>query len=251
MYGHDLLCLLLHYQIFLCFTYAKVLTHKHTRTPWEKLRGRINAGLWWLALIEEKELWNIETSWPFLWLYTRLANKTHSHNIILTRIVYIKSLFSWKQYANGCRREKQTLQIIDYPCHVLVREWQFSLSCRVHADYSIRQKDVRRFTCGTVRLTFRLSHFPTSSLPLCPCVSVSDWVKYPLSEGCCLDWHENRPARQLHVTPDAPLDGGIRLWCTSNPLTRGVSKTEECTVHCGTKRPKVPNRWEITYNPGI
>ena len=71
----------------------------------------------------------------------------------------------------GAQTEKQTLRIIDDPCYVFVREWQFSLSCRVHADYSIRQKDWQCFTsrcCGMACLAFHLSHISCSSLFLHP-----------------------------------------------------------------------------------
>lgn len=57
-------------------------------------------------------------------------------------------------------REKQTPQKIDCPRHVFLFGWQFSLSCRVHTDYSIRQKRSSAFTCGTDRLT--CCHSPLS-----------------------------------------------------------------------------------------
>lgn len=110
--------------------------------------------------------------------------------------------------------EKQTQQIIDDPCHVFVREWQFSLSCRVHADYSIRQKefhtrwkDWQRFTwcCGMACLSFSLiSPLSTSSLFVCLSLSlsrslsvrVSYWLsQIPLVRRVLfgLTWDKNRP----------------------------------------------------------
>lgn len=142
--------------------------------------------------------------------------------------------------------EKQTQQIIDDPCHVFVREWQFSLSCRVHADYSIRQKefhtrwkDWQRFTwcCGMACLSFSLiSPLSTSSLFVCLslslslalflCVSVTDWVKYHLSGECCLDWHEIRTDQLDSYMLFLLLLSGMRLWCTSIAWTRGNNNTE-------------------------
>lgn len=201
-------------------SHTEAFPHKHTLSiriqQWEELKGWINLRIWWLVLIEEKSHGNKETLWPFPFLNALCANKTHSHNIILTIIVYPHQnhLLTGMVCKWIAQKEKQTLQIIDYPCHGFEREWQFSLSWRVCADYSVRQKEVRSwwkdwqwFTSwcsGRTHISFCLSEslffsslslsLSTSSLFVCLpaslCVSVPDWVKYHLSGVCCLDWHE-------------------------------------------------------------
>lgn len=229
MYEHDS-----HSLCLCCSTWSlsHTLKHSHTNTlsiriqQWKELKGWINVRIWWLVLIEEKSHGNKETLWPFPFLNASCANKTHSHNIILTIIVYPHQnhLLTGTVCKWIAQKEKQTLQIIDYPCHGFEREWQFSLSWRVCADYSVRQKEVRSwwkdwqwFTSwcsGRTRVSFCLSEslsfffslslsLSTSSLfvclPACLSVCVSVWLsQIPLVRSVLfgLTWDKNGPTRQ-------------------------------------------------------